>query len=200
MNIPDKQIFEFTYGEYRADDRITGVLMVIMSFFPHLIAMYTISIVIFAKCFHHLVFLVGLLSSHEIAKIMKKICKHPRPPGAFLTSYGMPSDHAMFMIFINTYVVLLLNSNYRLKKSSKVLTTGMLCSVSVLVGYSRIYLGVHSLDQIVVGNIMGLAFGYFWFSFSARYILASKSITRRFESAHTCLHDIFLGSVNLKDS
>ncbi len=193
-------MFEFTYGEYPADDHMIGVIMVIISFLPHIVAIYTISVMVYSRCVHHLVFLFGLITSHEIAKLLKRIVKQPRPDGAFLTSYGMPSDHAMFMVFISVYVMLLVFSRDNVKKSSQVLTCLFLCGMTSMVCISRVYLGVHSLEQIVVGVSLGLLWGIFWFRITCTYLLKWKKLSTAFFFIHSFVHDLFLGTHRKKSS
>jgi len=37
----------------------------------------------------------------------------------------------------------------------------------VLVGYSRVYLGYHSVRQVIVGGVLGVVFGAVWFELVA---------------------------------
>lgn len=169
--------------------------MVIASFIPHIIAIYTISVSIYAKCINHLLFLIGLVISHESAKIMKKMLKQPRPTGAFLSSYGMPSDHSMFMFFITSYVILFLRSNPRLRRSSFAISAVSLIVTSCLVCFSRLYLGVHSVDQVSVGAGIGILLGCFWYLLVNKYLSSSKLLSRAFHSIHERIHDLFLGTI-----
>ena len=198
MNSAEKRVFEFTYGEYPADDHLTGVCMVMASFIPHIIAVYTISVTIYGRCVHHLVFLFGLILSHELAKLVKRTVKQPRPDGSFLTSYGMPSDHSMFIVFISTYVILLVFANDGMKRRSQALTTLLMSGVSIAVCFSRLYLGVHTMQQVVVGVLMGFIWGILWFKFSALYLIPSKKLRSIFYSVHSYAHDLFLGTHDQK--
>ncbi len=67
-------------------------------------------------------------------------------------TYGFYSAHASSAIGLATYVVLLLWNNYR-----------TLCVITIiwaiLVAYSRVYLGLHYLGDIVMGAVMGILLG-----------------------------------------
>jgi dolichyldiphosphatase len=198
MNSGSKRVFEFTYAEYPSDDPWLGIAMIFASFIPHIIAIYTISIVIYAKCRRHFVFLIGLIISHEFAKLVKRIWRQPRPDGAFLTSFGMPSDHAMFTLYTNTFVLLFLSTR-QLDRRSFSMTVGSSAMISLLVCYSRLFLQVHTLEQVLVGIIMGIMWGCSWFYISRKYILNSRPLITIFERSHTFIHDLFLGGIQSKE-
>jgi dolichyldiphosphatase len=194
MNPDSKRIFEFTYGEYPASDPLLGEAMVIISFLPHIIAIYTISVMLFAKCLDHFLFLVGLVISHESAKMVKNIWKQPRPAGSFLSSYGMPSDHSMFMFFIASYLILYLASVPKLQRSSFTISTVTLIASSMLVCVSRLFLDVHTVEQVLVGIAMGSFLGSFWYWLVNNYLLSSKLISNVFNGTHRWFRDLFLGT------
>lgn len=80
--------------------------------------------------------------------------------------YGMPSSHAQFMGFFATYVILWTLRNckktsllLRLARSFVVLgTAGAVC-------VSRIYLTYHTVEQVVIGFLIGFGSGLAWYIF-----------------------------------
>ena len=81
------------------------------------------------------------------------------------TGYGMPSSHSQFMAFFAVQVILYTHYNIRLDhpllKWLLYLPTVVL---ALLVMYSRIHLGYHSIEQVLVGSSIGIAYSVLWFS------------------------------------
>lgn len=92
--------------------------------------------------------------------LVKNIVLRPRPSVASLiveNGYSFPSGHAMAsMAFYGFIIYLLWQSKYR--KSWKILGTTILTLVILIVGLSRIYLGVHYFSDIICGYILALGY------------------------------------------
>lgn len=103
---------------------------------------------------------------------LKQIIHRPRPIMAPLvteTSYSFPSGHAM-----NSAVFYLAVSFYfyhltRKKKLSLWVTTGSIVLI-ILIGFSRVYLGVHYPSDVAAGYVIGV-----WWLTTA--ILITKSLS-----------------------
>ena len=91
-----------------------------------------------------------------INMIIKNIVQRPRPDGIKLTveaGYSFPSAHAMLSIFVYGFIIYLL-SKQKDNKSSKILSIAL--AVLILwISFSRIYLGVHYLSDVIIGAIYG---------------------------------------------
>lgn len=198
MERAGKKVFEYTYGEYPVDDPVFGISMILVSLLPLIAPVVVLTIAIHQKSKHHFLFLMGLIVSHLLAKFLKKVWKQPRPAGAFLSNYGMPSDHSMFMFFITSYVTWSLARNPLLKSSGFVVTLLSMIVTSTVVGYSRLYLGVHTLEQVVVGGLLGVVVGSVWFWASDKLFLRSKLISKAFDSFHSCLQSTFYSTRGYK--
>lgn len=112
---------------------------------------------------------------------------------SFLTGYGMPSDHAMFLFFATTYLVSYLSELPRLKRSSWLLSTFSTVFLSLSVCYSRLYLGVHSEQQVLVGMSLGLVFGRVWFVLCRNYLLHWRSMGSFVHGCIDACEGLFLG-------
>ena len=122
---------------------------------------------------------VSILGSGLINSVMKLFFNRPRPqlfpwraPYAGLSSF--PSGHSMTsMVCYATlaYLVARLEPNRFLRRFTFVVT-GLLV---VLIGLSRMYLGVHYPTDVLAGFTMGLA----WASFSALGLEALRYFRRR---------------------
>ena len=190
-----KQVFEFTYAEYPRDQPIFGLIMVIFSFIPQVLPIIVTTRYFTLKCNHHLFFFLGLVFSHLLAKSLKNIVKQSRPSGAFLSSYGMPSDHSQFLFFATSYLTLVVFSRANIQKSSAILTSTFMTIITLVVCYSRLYLGVHSLQQVVVGGIVGIVTGPIWYNLTAKYLLSRKILIVYLDKLYLAVYNKFLGSV-----
>lgn len=104
-----------------------------------------------------------ILAAAAVLKVSVTTLKHlfavPRPPDALveLTSYAFPSGHAAGILFLAWVVdwffvyVLQVKRLYLLRALLVVFVCG--------VGYSRIYLGVHTWEQVLAGFGVGAVVG-----------------------------------------
>ena len=106
--------------------------------------------------------------------LLKNIFQRSRPvfPQAFLvdTGYSFPSGHTMISLAfygVVAYIALIyIKSSYW-----KVLTVTGALAISVLIGFSRLYLGVHYLTDVLAGWAAGglwlavCVLGDYWFQY-----------------------------------
>ena len=93
-------------------------------------------------------------------RILKEVCRYSmgdkvwpivgngNRPNSNISSYGMPSGHSQAVGFFIAH---------QIKTKSKYLIPSVLISLEVM--YSRIANGHHTIQQIVVGFLIGLIFG-----------------------------------------
>ncbi|MFX1480655.1 MAG: phosphatase PAP2 family protein, partial [Promethearchaeota archaeon] len=106
---------------------------------------------------------LSLLITHYMNQIFKSLIKDPRPapnepqPGKFVeTSYGFPSDHAQTAVGFWGYIAYEFKDKYKYKRIQIVP-----CVISViifLVAISRIIIGVHDLQDMIGGLLLGIGF------------------------------------------
>jgi hypothetical protein len=103
-------------------------------------------------------FFVGAISNGILSKILKKTLKQERPAELDTSTMdlapsdnGMPSSHAMSLGFICTFTAL-----------SLPYTTIPLTIYAIISLIYRIQTNLHSLEQIVVGAILGTINGAIW--------------------------------------
>mmetsp|Transcript_15056 Transcript_15056/g.18621 ORF Transcript_15056/g.18621 Transcript_15056/m.18621 type:complete len:137 (-) Transcript_15056:806-1216(-) len=115
--------------------------------------------------------------------------KEPRPQADHLVhfgKYGMPSNHTQFCFFLASFLSLVSfrfihHSRTESKKVGGVkssvlvfplfkrypivfhLSSVLATIISFLVAYSRVYLGYHTRNQVMVGAIVGTGCGIVWF-------------------------------------
>lgn len=163
--------FSLTHVEYPEGDRI-GQLLAISSLTPIAIIVGFITLILFRRDLHTIMFFVGALLNEAINLIMKKIIAEPRPllRKSLYTEYGMPSSHSQMMWFFSSYSILFLIFRLRHINSSvleliwKVVVALALVAAAIVVSYSRVYLLYHSWSQVMWGAVIGLALGTCWFT------------------------------------
>lgn len=78
------------------------------------------------------------------------------------TTYGMPSGHSQSTLFFSTYVILnLLNNDFN--NNIKIFGTLLFILISIGIMYSRVYLNCHTIQQVIIGGIIGIILGYFYY-------------------------------------
>lgn len=102
--------------------------------------------------------LFGLAVNSILIILLKELFQVARPTGARLelTSYAFPSGHAASIAFLSCIVFYYITHIYEYSKKT---TSVVLLSVSLLVGASRLYLGVHTVGEVVGGYFIGLLIG-----------------------------------------
>lgn len=106
-------------------------------------------------------FFMGSISNGVLSKVLKKILKQERPADMDASSLdlppsdnGMPSSHAMSLGFIGTFTALQLPWA----------TVPLLVYVTISLIY-RVKVNLHTLEQIIVGVVLGSLNGVVWRSF-----------------------------------
>jgi len=127
------------------------------------------------------VFEVGLAIFNE--GIIKNIIKQPRPLNTCACGYGMPSGHAAiasaFIVWFSLEIVfndwkLTQFFTSRLHISKPVLILLLLFSL-LPTAYTRVYLRYHTIQQVMVGSVMGGVLGALYFLFLI-YFLSGKKL------------------------
>ena len=125
-------------------------------------------------------YIVGAILNYVLNSILKLIFKQPRPDENMklfrlemnqretidwreYQRYGMPSGHSQETVFSLIYVMMVL-------QNTKI--TALFLIITLFTMFQRIYTNRHSILQVFIGSVMGLAMGYLF------YYLASKHIRR----------------------
>lgn len=92
--------------------------------------------------------------------VVKHIIKRPRPIGIALieeTGFSFPSAHTMGSVVFYGFLIFLI-WKYLKNKPIKISLTIFLSAFALLIGYTRIYLGVHYASDVLAGIFAGLAY------------------------------------------
>lgn len=105
-------------------------------------------------------FAIAALSSTALYQIMKYIFQRPRPDLALRLieqgGYSFPSGHSMNCLVSYGILIYLLLRYCENRKLAKILSVGLGLLI-VLIGFSRVYVGVHFPTDIIGGWSLGIA-------------------------------------------
>jgi undecaprenyl-diphosphatase len=105
-----------------------------------------------------------VVAGGELLNVVLKLAFHrPRPEVAFvhLDTYSFPSGHAMLSTAVYGALTYLAWSHLRTRRTRVALTAGTIALVT-LICFSRLYLGVHYLSDVLGGAVGGA----FWLAVS----------------------------------
>ena len=107
----------------------------------------------------------GMIASNVVlCSVINTIIKHiflrPRPVGIKLIEqggYSFPSGHSMMAVaFYGLLIYIIWNTKWR--NVWKIFTTTLLVILILLIGISRIYVGVHFASDVIAGFSLSLAY------------------------------------------
>ena len=159
---------DLTYVVYSRQSHLS-LLFALITFTPLVIFIGLVTLVLFRRELEALNQCTGLVLSTAINHVLKRAFAQARPAGSAKDGHGMPSDHAQFMAFFLAYSALWLFSRACVRGYTRHALVLALTAATLLVALSRIDLGVHSAEQVLVGLLVGAATG-------AGYHLLSRAL------------------------
>lgn len=115
-------------------------------------------ILVHKKYWHEgIVFVVSLVLTTASVGVLKLIFEFERPTGALipLTSYSFPSGHAAASMFLAIMGTLLISRQPTLASHKALVTAAILFLIALIIGFSRILIGVHTFAEVVAGFALG---------------------------------------------
>lgn len=104
--------------------------------------------------------LINLTSSFIINETIKSIFVRSRPIGINVieeTGYSFPSGHSMVSLSFYGFITYLLCKHIKNKYIKSILIISTILIV-LLIGFSRIYLGVHYLSDVIAGFLLAIIY------------------------------------------
>jgi membrane-associated phospholipid phosphatase len=138
---------------------------------PFLSGFLSIGLLIFLQEIHLLLFyIVGFIANELLNRVMKPIIQDPRPvPMSSTDIYGMPSEHSQLAAYSLVFMTLVL----REKHYGWIL---LFLGLTVATMAQRVITKVHSLEQVIIGGLLGGVLGYIFHKFASS-MFARKYIT-----------------------
>ncbi|OAE30815.1 hypothetical protein AXG93_857s1180 [Marchantia polymorpha subsp. ruderalis] len=165
-----------THVRYERGDKL-GHLLAWASLLPVIIGLGGfLSHFIFRREMQAMAFGLGLILSEFINEMIKKVVKEARPITCELLemcdSHGWPSSHSQYMCFFSIYLTLLVLRRFHFTDSfSRNFTAILPWPFALATIYSRVYLGYHSVAQVIAGSAVGLTLGSAWFVIVNKYLV-----------------------------
>lgn len=79
------------------------------------------------------------------------------------SSYGMPSGHSSFSAFFGiVMIMMILDGKY--SNNIKIIKVIIVLIISGIIIFSRVNLGCHTFQQVLVGGMIGSSLGYLYYS------------------------------------
>lgn len=150
----DATVYKFVIG-FRSDS-LTKVLLFITEFasVKGIVFLCAVSLIgLFWKYYKSLFLVLNVIVSTIFNVVIKNIMMVPRPNILRLadeTGYSFPSGHSMASVaFYGFIIYLILSSN--MNKYLKVVISSLLVILIIVIGFSRVYLGVHNASDVIAG-------------------------------------------------
>ena len=147
-------VYKFVIG-FRSDS-LTKVLLFITEFasVKGIVFLCAVSLIgLFWKYYKSLFLVLNVIVSTIFNVVIKNIMMVPRPNILRLadeTGYSFPSGHSMASVaFYGFIIYLILSSN--MNKYLKVVISSLLVILIIVIGFSRVYLGVHNASDVIAG-------------------------------------------------
>ena len=103
---------------------------------------------------------LNLIISTALNVLLKNIINRPRPDGYRIiseTGYSFPSGHSMISMAFYGLILYIVFKNVKNKNIRNLLTV-LIAILIFLIGFSRIYLGVHYVSDVLGGFIISIAY------------------------------------------
>lgn len=186
MSFNDEKLtaFSLTYVQYNSGDFV-GFISAGLSMAPVFLIVALVTATLSRRDLHIFTGLVGQLLNTIFNVLIKHCIRQPRPAHDHLSTpdavgfspHGMPSNHAQFVFFFVGFWVpwILTSRNNKLRRSRWSRDRGgswcgifrqvasviiIICAFGVV--FARVYLHYHTVLQVAVGAVVGLAVGYLW--------------------------------------
>ncbi|KAJ3733017.1 hypothetical protein DFJ43DRAFT_272771 [Lentinula guzmanii] len=113
-------------------------------------------------------FALGTAACIMTVKMIKKLIRQERPGNKRRKTYGMPSTHSTTSTYYATYILLAalylpIHQSLPQTSTTRILSLLIVLPWATMIALSRLWLGHHTLAQILVGCALGFGFACLWF-------------------------------------
>lgn len=146
-------------------EHVSNFLTILMKGFSYIgntisVIIICISLILFLKTRwkYGIVISIGVIISCIVNNILKILFARERPNLIQLvkeTNYSFPSGHAMINMTLYSLLAILIYNNIK-NKPLKYTLISIFIIISIVIGVSRVYLGVHYITDVIAGWIAGL--------------------------------------------
>lgn len=149
-------------SKYLISDFITPVAKIITNFGGVIwLIIFTIIVAILLKNkLMKICVVLNLAISGMLNQILKHLVQRPRPTEYRLideSGYSFPSGHSMVSAAVYGFLIYLIFKNIK-NKYLKWISIILLTNLIVLIGISRIYLGVHYTSDVLAGFLISISY------------------------------------------
>lgn len=155
-------------------DELTNIIKAITNLGDTFIIITGIIIcfLLFRKKVYPILITSNILGIVIVNQTLKHIVMRPRPDFIHLveeTGFSFPSGHSMAAFGFYGYFIYLINIS-KLSKKVKIILTTILSIIILLVGLTRVYLGVHYISDVVAGFIMSFIYLLIFTTITKKYL------------------------------
>jgi dolichyldiphosphatase len=167
MQTPGYHAFSYTHVLYPDGDRL-GWVFALLTLTPIFVMVSYATLLASRRDLATAALTAGQLLNEVLNYVLKHAVREPRPTHVHThwkdqPKFAMPSNHAQFVGFTATYLVLWVVRRWRVPAAYRALAVAGLLGGAAAVGVSRVYLAYHTTAQILVGWAVGAAAGCAWF-------------------------------------
>ena len=149
-------------SNYIISDKLTPIIKIVTNFGGTIIlGLITILILILIKNKNiGLSVLINLCSVTVLNLVLKSILQRPRPNEYRIineTGYSFPSGHSMISMAFYGFIIYLIYKNIK-NKYLKWISIILLSILILMIGFSRIYLGVHYVSDVLAGFLFSISY------------------------------------------
>lgn len=149
-------------SNYIISDNLTPIIKIVTNFGGAIIlGLITILILILIKNKKiGLSILINLCSVTVLNLVLKSILQRPRPNEYRIineTGYSFPSGHSMISMAFYGFIIYLIYKKIK-NKYLKWISIILLSILILMIGFSRIYLGVHFVSDVLAGFLFSISY------------------------------------------
>ncbi|GJE85869.1 PAP2-domain-containing protein [Phanerochaete sordida] len=133
----------------------------------------TAAVILYTRSAGIAYFALGAVVCSRTVKAVKRFIRQPRPvhpsPDRQKNSYGMPSTHAAVITYYAAYTLwastyLPIHPTVPDSPWTRIVVPGVVVPWATAIAVSRIWLGHHTVPQVLAGVAHGVMFTYMWYS------------------------------------